>query len=92
MIFVHLHHMVTNFGIGHVVMWSCDSDIAAMCPRYVHFLGIRELFLQELRLVPGRRKDTYQCIYSYQKYWTRHAKHVTFSTCTKQMLLHKCIL
>ena len=45
-IFVHLHHMVTNFGIGHVVVWSFDSDVAAMCPRYVHFLGIRELFFK----------------------------------------------
>ena len=27
-------------------MWSCDSDVAAMCPRYVHFFGMRELYFK----------------------------------------------
>ena len=46
-IFLHLHHTVMNYGVGHVILlWSCDSDVAAMCPRYVHYLGIRELFFK----------------------------------------------
>ena len=89
-IFLHLHHTVMNYGVGHVILlWSCDSDVAAMCPRYVHFLGIRELFFKT-----DTRKKNKICAnaYSSQKSWTRHVTCVASNTRTKRMSLSKCIL
>ena len=89
-IFLHLHHTVMNHGVGHVVLlWSCDSDVAAMCPIYVHFLGIRELFFKT-----DTRKKNKICAnaYSSQKSWTRHVTCVASNTRTKRMSLSKCIL
>ena len=42
--FVHIDHAVKELNVKSVVLWSIDSDIAAICPRIVHLLGIKLFF------------------------------------------------
>ena len=42
--FVHIDHAVKELDVKSVVLWSIDSDVAAICPRIVYLLGIKLFF------------------------------------------------
>ncbi len=41
--FLHINHAVEVLDIKRFVLWSIDSDVAAMCPRFCKELAIEEL-------------------------------------------------
>ncbi|MES9881199.1 MAG: hypothetical protein ABW185_10000 [Sedimenticola sp.] len=55
--FLHVQHAVKTLNVKRVVIWSLDSDVAAMCPRVCSILNVKELYLktgtrQKKRYIP----------------------------------------
>ncbi len=55
--FLHIGHAVRTLDVKRVVIWSMDSDLAAMCPRYCSMFGVNEMYFktgtrQKNRYVP----------------------------------------
>ena len=54
--FVHIDHAVKELSVKSVVLWSLDSDVAAICPRMVHLLDIKLFFKtglkEQKRIIP----------------------------------------
>ena len=45
-IFLHISHAMTTNSIKRVLLWSIDSDVAAMCRRYCLSLGIDKFYFK----------------------------------------------
>ena len=44
--FLHIAHGVETLHVKWVILWSIDSDVAALCPRYCIQLGLQELYFK----------------------------------------------
>ena len=44
--FLHIAHTKQVLGVDRVLLWSIDSDVGAMCPRFCLLLDIKEFYFK----------------------------------------------
>ena len=52
--FVHIAHTTQANNVKRVSLWSIDTDVAAMCPKYCLSCGIEEFYFKRLELAIRR--------------------------------------
>ena len=44
--FLHIAHTKQVLGVDRVLLWSIDSNVGAMCPRFCLLLDIKEFYFK----------------------------------------------
>ena len=80
--FAHVSHAMELYSPGRVIIWSIDMDVAAICPRAMLLLDIKEVSFK----TGVRKQETFHS-YARSKFrnWAPHFMRTASCTCTDRV-------
>ena len=80
--FAHVSHAMELYSPGRVIIWSTDTDVAAICPRAMLLLDIKDIYFKT-----GVKKQKTFHSYARSKFrnWAQHFTRTASCTCTNRV-------